>query len=42
MLMGDHHRIRSVDRLGVGEHPWVDDHHLPLVLEPHTGMTELW
>jgi hypothetical protein len=41
VLVGDHHRVGPVDRLRVGEHPGVEDDHLPVVLEPDAGVAEL-
>ena len=41
VLVGDQHRVRAVDGLGIGEHPGVDDDHRAVVLDPDAGMPEL-
>jgi hypothetical protein len=41
VLVGDHHRIRAVDGLRVGEHPGVHHDDLPVVLQPDAGVPEL-
>ncbi|HRD63644.1 MAG TPA: hypothetical protein PL137_22285 [Nocardioides sp.] len=41
MQVRHQHRRRSVDRLGLGEHPRIENHHLTVVLDPDAGVAEL-